>query len=1266
MSIPRAKLFNRDFLLLWQGQAVSQLGSQATAIAAAFWLYETTRSGSLMGLVTMAATLPVVFLGPIGGTVADRVSRKKLIVFADFLSGLAMLAMGLALFSGRLPTQTLVGMFFGVSILVGILRAFFMPALQAAIPDLVPPDKLQGANAFNQMTIQGSLLVGQGVGGVLFRLIGAPWLFAINSITFMTSSLLTAFIRLPEHRTEPAAQEAEGGTRRGFRADFLGGLAYLKARRGLLGFFIAASSFNFFTAPVAILVPFYVGDVLKATPDWGGFLIAAFSFGSILGFIVFGALRFTGRARGRFVVTMMLLSPLPLMVIGFVTAKALALLLAGAMGVVVAGINVYIATTLQATTPPEMRGRVMGMLGTLASGLVPLGSLLGGVLTDLTNQNIGLVFLISGAACFVLTLLLAVRPAVLEFLSYTEPERPVPGAGEPVPGEAPGGHAEAVAVPAAASSGFQPQGRRRRGVGRVIWRAFQVGAVLVLVLVVGFAVWAYRRAGRALPQVEGEARVAGLEGEVTVHRDAAGVPHLTAANERDLFFAQGYVHAQDRLWQMHFNRTLASGRLTSLFGPGPRPADEYLLTVGLRRLAELDLEHLSPDTRALLEAYSAGVNAFLESHGDALPFEFVVLRVEPEPWTPVDSLVWARMLGFNLSLNGQLEVARQALVEKLGPEMAKKLVPPYPADAPTILSDPALPPPAAVEGTPLAAFVPAALDAARVGGSNAWVVAGSRTASGRPLLANDTHLGLGMPSVWYQMSLTGGRFAVSGFSLPGLPFVFIGQNGHVAWGITNLNADVQDLYLEKLDDPAKPTRYLFRGEWRPLTVRREEIAVKGRPPEPFTVLSTHHGPLITGRLPSLPPDAPPMSFAWAAAAGPNRLLDGVSALDRAAGAAEVRAALALWDSPSLNVVYADTAGNIGYQATARVPLRAPGHDGTVPVSGESGEHEWQGFIPFEEMPHAENPASGSIATANHKVVPDSYPHLLTHDWPPPDRARRIEAMLAGRSGLTVDDMKRMQLDTFYEPVKHDQPILVAAIKPETDLEKQALAALAAWNGRFDVDEIGPAVYQAWGRFLGAEIFDEFDPDLTQRAGPLVFSQSEMLRDLFDRPDDPLFDDRRTKGVVETRDDILRRTFPMAVEWLSQRFGPDPERWKWGRIHYSALLHQPLGPIPVVGNLFSGGRFDLPGDAGTVNSIASDGERQPFRAVFGVSQRFIADFSDLGRSLAVNSTGACAHLRCPDRDAETIRWARGEYHGVTPEAGGKGKVLVLKPAAKGGR
>lgn len=1262
MSVPREKLFNRDFLLLWQGQAVSQLGSQATAIAAAFWLYETTRSGSLMGLVTMAATLPVVFLGPIGGTVADRVSRKKLIVLADLVSGLAMLAMGLALFSGRFSTQALIGLFFGVSILTGILRAFFMPAVQAAIPDLVPPDKLQGANAFNQLTIQGSLLVGQGLGGVLFRLIGAPWLFVIDAVTFMFSSLLTAFIRLPEHRAAAAA-EGEEGARSGFRADFLGGLAYLKAQRGLLGFFVAASSFNFFTAPVAILVPFYVGDVLKATPDWGGFLIAAFSLGSIVGFITFGSMRFTGRARGRFVLTMMLLSPLPLMVIGFVSSKPLALLLAGAMGVVVAGINVYIATALQATTPPEMRGRVMGMLGTLASGLVPLGSLLGGVLTDLTNQNIALVFLISGACCFLLTLLLAARPAVLEFLSYAEPERQMhplrPGSPDAAEAGAP-----VEAVPLAAPAAPSP--RKGRGVGRVIWRIVQVGVVLFVVLALGFAAWAYRRAGKALPRTEGEARVAGLSGEVRVVRDAAGVPHITAGNERDLFFAQGYVHAQDRLWQMHFNRTLASGRLTSLFGAGPRKADEYLLTVGLRRLAELDLQHLSPETRALLEAYSAGVNAFMESHADALPFEFVVLRVKPEPWTPVDSLVWSRMLGFNLSLNGQLEIARQALVEKLGPEMAKKLVPPYPPDGPTILSDPALQPPAAGEGTPLAAYVPAALDAARVGGSNAWVVSGSRTASGKPLLANDTHLGLGMPSVWYQVSLTGGRFAVSGFSLPGLPFVFIGQNGHVAWGITNLNADVQDLYLEKLDDPAKPTRYQFRGEWRPLTVRKEEIAVKGRPPEPFTVLSTHHGPLVTGRLPTLPPDAPPMSFAWAAAAGPNRLLDGVAALDRATGAAEVRAALALWDSPSLNVVYADTAGNIGYQATARVPLRAPGHDGTLPASGFSGEHEWRGFIPFEEMPHAENPASGSIATANHKVVPDSYPHLLTNDWPPPDRARRIEAMLSGKSGLTVDDMKRMQLDTFYEPAKHDLPILVAAVKPETELEKQALAALAAWNGRFDVGEVGPAVYQAWGRFLGGEIFDEIDPDLAQRAGPLVFSQSEMLRDLFDRANDPLFDDKRTKDVVETRDDILRRTFPMAVEWLSQRFGNDPVRWKWGKIHYSALLHQPLGPIPVVGNLFSGGRFDLAGDAGTVNSIASDGERQPFRAVFGVSQRFIADFADLGRSLAVNSTGACAHLRCPDRDAETIRWARGEYHGVTPEAGGKGKVLVLAPAAKGER
>ncbi|HYG25487.1 MAG TPA: penicillin acylase family protein, partial [Caulobacteraceae bacterium] len=604
--------------------------------------------------------------------------------------------------------------------------------------------------------------------------------------------------------------------------------------------------------------------------------------------------------------------------------------------------------------------------------------------------------------------------------------------------------------------------------------------MLLLAGVAWFA-WSVRR---AWPREEGRIEVAGLSAPVEVMRDRWGIPHIQAANERDLFFAQGYVHAQDRLWQMEFNRTVGSGRLSSLFGPGPLDTDRYLRTVGLRRAAQRDLALLSPDTRAILDAYAAGVNAFVAANRERLPVEFKVLRVSPEPWTALDSLTFSRMMGFNLSLNSQFELGRSRLIEVLGPEVTRRLVPPYPADGPVIVPDftgvPSLQPATPAEPGPLAGLLlPGFLPAARpdqVWGSNAWVVHGSRTATGKPLLANDTHLALAMPSVWYDNGLRGGRFDCAGFSFPGMPLVVIGQNRRIAWGITNLNADVQDLYLEKLDDPKSPRRAQFMGQWEELRREREEIPVKGGEPVTLEVLSTRHGPLIHQAL--MPPPerrSQPMSLRWAALDG-SRLLDAISMLDRAGDWRQFRAALALWDSPSLNIVYADAGGNIAYQATAKTPIRAPGHDGTVPVEGWSGTYEWKGFIPFEQMPYVLNPSTGFIATANHKVVSDNYPYPLTQDWAPADRARRINALLAGDRRVTLEDMRAFQLDT--AAAAGAKPFLgyLDAVRPANDLERQALERVRQWDLRYDPASVGASVYAAWTDRLIPAIFDELDSD----------------------------------------------------------------------------------------------------------------------------------------------------------------------------------------------
>jgi penicillin amidase len=770
---------------------------------------------------------------------------------------------------------------------------------------------------------------------------------------------------------------------------------------------------------------------------------------------------------------------------------------------------------------------------------------------------------------------------------------------------------------------------------RVAGKVLLIGIPSLILILVLVSAWLVRR---SWPQEDGTAAVRGLSAPVEVVRDGWGVPHLYAKSERDLFFAQGYVHAQDRLWQMCFNREVGSGRLAAMFGSGALPTDKYLRTLGLRRLAERDLALASPETRGFLEAYAAGVNAFLAENAGKLPVEFRILGIDPAPWTPVDSLTWTRMMGLNLSLNSPLELARARLVPKLGVERVRQLIPLYPQDGPVIVSggegSPTPPP-------PLAGLLP--LTPGESWASNGWAVHGSRTSTGKPILANDTHLGLGMPSVWYEVGLHGGRYDTTGFSFPGLPFVIVGQNQRIAWGITNLNADVQDLYLEKLDHPKSPAAALFGGRWEKLSRISESIPVKGGEPVPFEVLSTRHGPLIHAALPDWQ-GAPPMALAWAASDG-SRLADALAKVGLAGSWAEFRQALSLWDSPSLNFVYADVDGNIGYQATARTPVRAAGHDGLSPVPGWDGRFEWRGTIPFAEMPSSLNPPAGFIVTANNRVIGDDYPYPLTYDWPPPERARRLSELLAAEPKLTLERAREIQLDTFSALARDLRPYLLA-VKPRGEQETAALEQVKAWNLHFDPDQAGASVFTAWVRALRPGIFeDEIGADLARSVGGLVYGQTDMLTGLMARPRDPWFDDRRTPAV-ETRDEIVRKSFSQAVAELKGAFGESPGTWTWGRVQTAAFAHAPFGlsGVAPLEKIFNSSAVPAPGWEGAVNLAGSD-PAKPHRVAFGVAQRFLANLADLGTSQAVNSTGQSSLVFHRHREDQAPLWSSGRYRPV---------------------
>jgi penicillin amidase len=785
-------------------------------------------------------------------------------------------------------------------------------------------------------------------------------------------------------------------------------------------------------------------------------------------------------------------------------------------------------------------------------------------------------------------------------------------------------------------------------IGRVLI-VIGIGLLVIAVVLAGVGTWFVRR---PWSQVSGTMAVTGLSAPVEVIRDEWGVPHIYAENEHDLFFAQGYVHAQDRLWQMEFSRRIGSGTLSAALGEATLDTDRFLRTIGLRRAAERDWAIINDDTRAILEAYAEGVNAYIEIHRDRLPLEFTILGVAPEPWTPVDTLAWGKVMSFDLGGNYDIELLRARIIAQLGEEAARQLLPPYADGAPLII------PPEARSYAWLRGACFGRLDAlaAVLGdhgptwGSNNWVVHGSRTATGMPMLADDTHLGLNMPSIWYENGLHGGRFDSVGFSFPGVPMVIIGHNSRIAWGVTNLGPDVQDFYIEKLDDPAQPTQYEFMGEWRDLQMVRETVEVKGQPPVTLDVRITHHGPIMNDVMGDLE-GAEPMALQWTALEG-SHLFNSVMLINLATNWDEFRQALSFWDVPSQNFVYADVDGNIGYQSPGKIPIRASGHQGLVPVPGWTGEYEWQGFIPFDELPNVFNPPTGFVATANNKVVPDDYVYHLAYEWAAPYRAQRITDLLAADDSITLEDIRNIQAQTYSLPAEVLRPYLLA-VEPENDLQAQALAQVEAWDLHNEADRAGASVYQVWYWFLVQNTLgDELGEGLREEYLDNGFIHIPMMVELMTQADGSgnilasaggWFDDVTT-SQLETRDDIVGRSLADTVAWLSEHYGEAPERWGWGRLHTMTFVHQPLGQsgIGLLERIFNSRPIPARGDNFTVDAASFD-FNQPFAMIHGASQRQIVDLSDLGNSLSIHTTGQSGQAFHPHREDFIPLWQDVEYH-----------------------
>lgn len=758
-------------------------------------------------------------------------------------------------------------------------------------------------------------------------------------------------------------------------------------------------------------------------------------------------------------------------------------------------------------------------------------------------------------------------------------------------------------------------------------RRFTVGFIsfllfLVASLVIGTGVFVVPR---AFPQIRGTLAVPGLHAPVEVIRDQWGVPHIFAQNVHDLFFAQGYVHAQDRLWQMEFNRRAASGRLSEILGERTLSADRFVRTIGLRRAAEREYARLEPEAREVLEGYTAGVNAFLVQHANRLPIEFALLRVHPEPWSSVDTLAFAKLMSWILSFNWRSELLRAHLVSRFGVEGMRFLIPTYPNDAPVIV-----PPEADSRLRPTRALLPLLdADAARPGGgSNNWVVSGRRTATGAPILANDPHLEAQMPSVWYEMHLEGGPYQVMGSTLPGAPGVIIGHNAEIAWGMTAAIAAVQDLYIERFD-PTDPTRYRYQGHWESATVIREEIKIKGkRQPVVEPVRITRHGPILNNVVEGL---GTFLALRWTAL-DPGTVVHAVLRLNRAHTWQEFRDALRLWTGPVLNFVYADRKGNIGYQLPGRIPIRSKGN-GLLPVPGWTGEYEWVGEIPFAGLPSSLNPPRGYIATANNRIVSDRYAFFISAEWDPGYRAQRIETLLATMPHATLEDMKTIQLDvasllalTFVRTLQ--------SIHLTEEPAASLLAELQSWDGVLRADSRPAAIYEAFRVSLVPLVFkDVLGPDVYKRYLEYFPAWPTVILRLLQTPTSPWW------GSAG-RDTLVAQALQQADDLLVERLGADRSRWSWGRLHTMQFVH-PIGRIPAFAWIFNTTAPPTGGDPFTINVGGFD--VSTFGQVFVASFRQILDLADWDRSLAIHTTGQSGQPFNPHYRDFVALWATGQYH-----------------------
>ena len=790
-------------------------------------------------------------------------------------------------------------------------------------------------------------------------------------------------------------------------------------------------------------------------------------------------------------------------------------------------------------------------------------------------------------------------------------------------------------------------------------------ALLLLAAVAAAAFFAYR--AKALPQTDGTLNLPGLAAEVRVERDSFGIPTIRAGSIDDAAFALGFLHAQDRLWQLETHKRIGSGRLAEAFGAPALETDRFLRALAVKRAASAQWARLEPRARSNLTAYSAGVNAFVQKEMKARPPEFVILGLQPERWTPEDSLAWLIMMAWDLGGNWSTELQRMRLALRLPVERINELLPPYPGDKPLVTADyAALFRGLKVDGRLGSQALAAAPESGIEGvGSNNWVVAGSHTTTGAPLLANDPHLKLSAPALWYFARIETPQGKVAGATMPGLPTVVLGQNDHIAWGFTNTGPDVQDLYLERIQ-PGDAGRYQTPQGSEKFESFAEIIKVKGQPDVALTVRATRHGPVISdgGAADGLTGAAATPSYAiamrWTALDPDAGTLEASLDMTQARSVDEFVRATARYVAPMQNMVVADRSGRIAVVSAGRVPLRKPDNElkGQVPSPGWEARYDWAGYLDPTATPREADPARGWIATANQRIHPVDYPHYLTSEWAAPYRMQRIEQMLAAKEKHSLADLRAMQADELSLATLRLLPVLRRAAS-EHPLAAAAQKQLEGFDGRMAGDKAAPLIFWAWARQLSQGLFAD-------EAGEKVWSASarayrDALEGVMER-DDAWWCDDKTTPAAETCAQQNGAALTRALDELQALQGADIAAWRWDRAHVARSEHRPFSKVKWLARWFEL-RAPVGGDTYTVNVSrvnlkpdSSTGEL--YLDEHGPSLRAVYDVADPAQSRFMHSSGQSGLALSPLYGSFVQRWAKVEY--VPVWGGAAERTLVLQP------